>query len=216
MAPSFDLDRITSGLGRYPYKIEENSFKIHASCRHTHPAVDAALAIRVAERIPAGDIDRIIVRTYKTALQIAASYHPSSTYAAKFSLPFCVALALKTGSCGHEDITGASLEDDEIRRLMSKVELVLDEELDARHPVLWPAIVEVTTRQRRVYRSATDHPRGDPENPPSKDELISKFRTLSRCSWEENEAIDIEKTVLSLEKLADMTKLFGSILAMEA
>ena len=38
-ATQFDLAVITAGLGRPPYKVEENSFKIHASCRHTHPRI---------------------------------------------------------------------------------------------------------------------------------------------------------------------------------
>lgn len=216
MAPSFDLDLVTSGLGNGSYKVEENSFKIHASCRHTHPAIDAVLAIRVSERIPVELIDRVVVRTYKTALEITASYHPSSTYAAKFSLPFCLALALKTGSCVPNDFTRENLEDDEIKKLMSKVEMVLDEDLNAKHPALWPAVVEVTTSQGRVYRMATDYPKGDPENPASKKELISKFRTLSKGSWEEKDVINTERTVLNLEELGDMTKLFEPIMLVEA
>jgi len=54
MAPAFDLSRITEALGNPPYKIQENSFKIHASCRHTHPAVDLALDLVARHEIDGG------------------------------------------------------------------------------------------------------------------------------------------------------------------
>src|SRR5690606_29784581 len=39
MSEEYDASRVTEGLGN-EFKIMENSFKIHASCRHTHHAVD--------------------------------------------------------------------------------------------------------------------------------------------------------------------------------
>jgi len=43
------------------------------------------------------------VRTYRTALNITSNSAPKTVFDAKFSLPFCVALALKRGSCGLRD-----------------------------------------------------------------------------------------------------------------
>lgn len=39
MSDEYDADKITDGLGK-EFKIMENSFKVHASCRHTHHAMD--------------------------------------------------------------------------------------------------------------------------------------------------------------------------------
>lgn len=207
-AAQFDLSRITAGLGRPPYKVEENSFKIHASCRHTHPAVDVTLELAARNGIKPVDVANISVRTYGTALNITTNYQPATVYGAKFSLPFCVALALKNGRCGLADFTPAALADPEIQELMSRVTLVLDDGLEARHPAHWPAVVEITDRSGQVYQGRTDFPRGDPENPVTTGELAAKFRDLAAGPWGEERVKNLEKAVLGLEKVEDMTTLF--------
>ncbi|MEW6275584.1 MAG: MmgE/PrpD family protein [Bacillota bacterium] len=207
-AERFDLEKITAGLGRAPYKIEENSFKIHSSCRHTHPAVDVALALAKENTMEAKEIAEITVHTYGTALQITANHRPQSVYEAKFSLPFCVALALCRGSCGPADFTGEALTDPQIQELVQKVTLVLDKDLDARHPERWPAVVEVRLRSGGVYRGSTEFPKGDPENPASREELTAKFRALAAGPWGEERVKALEEAVWQLERIADVTELF--------
>lgn len=79
MAPQFDLSRITAGLGQPPFKINDNSFKIHASCRHTHPAVDLILELCSGGAIEAGEVKNITIYTYGTALDITANYRPGNS-----------------------------------------------------------------------------------------------------------------------------------------
>ncbi len=207
-APQFDLSKITAGLGKPPYKVEENSFKIHASCRHTHPAVDVVLELATRYGLKPADIATITVRTYRTALDITANHQPATVYAAKFSLPFCVALALKTGRCGPEDFTPANLFDPEIRELMSRVTLVMDKELDTLHPVRWPAVVEISTPSGQAYRGRTDFPRGDPENPVTAEELVTKFHALAAGPWGEQRSRVLAQAVLDLENVVDVADLF--------
>jgi 2-methylcitrate dehydratase PrpD len=207
-ADCFNLNKISSGLGQPPYKIEENSFKIHASCRHTHPAVDVILDLSSSNAFIAAEVAEINIRTYGTALSITGNYKPSAVYAAKFSLPFCAALAMKKRRCGLADFTEEALLDPEIRNLMDRVILSKDEELDALHPACWPTIVEISDRKGRIYRGRTDFPRGDPENPVSTDELLVKFRTLAKGSWGEKKVSKLEKAVLELEYVDKVEDLF--------
>ncbi|HHW43132.1 MAG TPA: MmgE/PrpD family protein [Desulfotomaculum sp.] len=207
-APRFDLDKITAGLGKPPFKVEENSFKIHASCRHTHPAVDVTLALAARHKLKPADIAAITVRTYRTALDITANHHPKTVYAAKFSLPFCVALALKAGSCALGDFNPENLGDGEIRELMSRVALVLDDALDALHPARWPAVVEIKTVSGDTCRERTDFPRGDPENPVTVGELVAKFHALAGGPWGEGRARALAEAVLNLERVDNVATLF--------
>ena len=207
-ADRFDLKKIAAGLGQSPYKVEENSFKIHASCRHTHPAVDVILGSSVPYAVKAAEVAEINIRTYSTALNITGNYNPSTVYAAKFSLPFCAALALKNRRCGLADFTEEALFDREIRNLMDRVILTRDEELDKLHPACWPTIVEITDRAGRIYLGRTDFPRGDPENPVSTDELLVKFRTLAEGPWGEKKVSYLEQAVLALENVDKVNSLF--------
>lgn len=209
MAPAFDLSRITEALGNPPYKIQENSFKIHASCRHTHPAVDLALDLVARHEIDGGEVLSVSVRTYRTALNITSNSAPKTVFDAKFSLPFCVALALKRGSCGLRDFSEENLWDPEVRDLMSRVHLEVDDELDRAHPAKWGAAVEIETRSGRSCSGRTDFPRGDPENPVDDDLLVSKFRLLALESWGEERVNALCRAVMRLEKVEDLALLLS-------
>jgi 2-methylcitrate dehydratase PrpD len=208
MAPEFNLAPITDSLGQPPYRIEGNSFKIHSSCRHTHPAIDIILDICARHHIRPAQVADLEVRTYRTALEITGNHDPQTIYAAKFSLPFCVALALAKGSCGLEDFSEANLRNPEIRDLMGRVRLLLDEHLDSLHPAKWPATVALTMTSGEVHQGQTDFPLGDPENPADDKMLMDKFRRLASHSWPDPRVAALMAGVLSLEKLEDVAKLF--------
>jgi 2-methylcitrate dehydratase PrpD len=208
MAPRFNLDRVTDALGKPPYKIEDNSFKIHASCRHTHPAVDIVLDLAARHHLKPFMIEAIAVRTYRIALDIISNSDPQTLYAAKFSLPFCVALALTMGSCQHEDFTEENLRNMEIRCLTKRVRLALDAELEAIHPAKWAASVVITTRSGDVYHGRTDFPLGDPENPAHEELLIAKFRRLALASLDQQKVESLVDAIMGIEKAQDVAGLF--------
>ncbi len=203
MAPEFNLALITDSLGKPPYRIEGNSFKIHSSCRHTHPAVNIVLDLSARHHISPAQVAGLEVRTYQVALDITSNFDPQTIYAAKFSLPFCAALALAKGSCGLEDFSEENLRNPEIRDLMGRVRLVKDARLDSLHPVKWPALVTLTMTSGEVHQGRTDFPLGDPENPASDAMLIAKFRRLASKAWAKPEVEALLARVLSLEKLED-------------
>ncbi len=209
MAPAFNLARITEGLGHPPYKVQENSFKIHASCRHTHPAVDLALELAARHGIEFGDVLSVVVRTYRTALNITSNPAPRTVFEAKFSLPFCVSLALKRGSCGLNDFSEDNVRDSEIRELVGCVRLEVDDALDALHPAKWGAVIDITTRSGKTYSGKTDFPKGDPENPVDDELLVSKFRQLALHSWGEEKVNRLSRSILNLEELRDVGLLFS-------
>lgn len=146
MAPQFDLDKITESLGRRLTKSKTTHLKIHASCRHTHPAVAIVMDLIARDGIKPSQVCGINVRTYRTALDITDNAEPKTIYAAKFSLPFCVALALTKGSCRLDDFSDENLWAPEIRDIMKGVQLTVDDELDRCHPAMWAAAVEIVTR----------------------------------------------------------------------
>lgn len=207
MAPEFNLAALTDSLGNPPYRIEGNSFKIHSSCRHTHPSIDIVLDLSARHRIDPAQITGIEVRTYQGALEITGNPDPQTIYAAKFSLPFCVALALTKGSCGLEDFSEENLRNPEIRALMTRVRLSVDEHLDALYPAKWPTTVAVTLTSGEVCQGQTDFPLGDPENPADDAMLMAKFRRLASYALAESKVEALLTGVLGLEKLEDVAQL---------
>ena len=105
---SFDLKRLTAGLGRR-FKICEVSFKPYASCRHTHPAIEAALTLKAKYGLTARDVVKVRVGTFSTALKIAGNPKPKTPFAAKFSIQYCVAAALVYGRVWLEEFSEQAL-----------------------------------------------------------------------------------------------------------
>ncbi|MBM3139734.1 MAG: MmgE/PrpD family protein [Chloroflexi bacterium] len=173
-------DRLTDGLdARMPrWRIEGVSFKVHASCRHTHSAVDAALALRRAGLRPE-TIARVDVRLYRQALGLLAGVEPHSPYAAKFSLPFCVASALIHGDLAPQRFTDDTIADRETLALTERVSFTTDPELDVLYPRAWPSVVTVTTTAGNTVTERVDHPAGDPESGIGDAEIAAKFVTLT-------------------------------------
>lgn len=178
MTEQYDVTRMTEQLGEQ-YKIMENAFKVHASCRHTHAAMD--LAQQLYEKVHARgaeQIKRIHVGAYKVALDITNAQNPQTIYAAKFSIQFCVALVLLTGKGGFMAFTEQTLHDEFIRQLMERLEVSVDEEIDAQYPYEWGAKLIVTWQDGTVDELQSAFPKGDPENPLTEDDFIEKFYEL--------------------------------------
>lgn len=178
-------ERVIAGLaggGGPPaeWKIAGVSMKPHASCRHTHPAVDAALALRSAIGPAVREASSIRVATYAVALAVTDEPQPRNVYQAKFSLQYTVAQALNHGQVGLHDFSNDRLDDPITRRLMTRTVLRTDPVIDRRYPSAWLARVEVVLQDGSTHQVEVDAPKGDPENPLSDDELAAKYRDLVR------------------------------------
>lgn len=174
-------EALTDGLSieQQRWRVEGVSFKVHASCRHTHPAVDAALALRARPGFDLAAVERIHVRVYRAALGLLEGVEPTTPYAAKFSLPFCVAAALRFGDLGLGRFTDASIEDAETLRLADRITFAPDAALDALYPRQWPSILEATLTSGETIVERVDEPRGDPGTGVTDEELVAKFVMLT-------------------------------------
>lgn len=197
MSTEFNSHKITDQLGD-KYKIVENSFKIHASCRHTHTAIDLILDVIKDENIDIHEIDHIKVGTYETALAITDNPDPDTIYASKFSLQFCTALALVKGRAALEDFNNDSLNDPVIRDVMKKAVVFVHKAIDDSYPEKWGAMVEIQLKDGRHLLNQSDFPKGDPENPVSPEELQQKFKHILPVELRDS-AADMITNVLNID-----------------
>ena len=207
MASHYDLERITAGLPFTPenFRCLENSFKPHASCRHTHPAVDAVLKIVREHPLPLGVIESIRCRTYSAATRLLTDPRVRDSFSAKFSLPFCIAVAVKDHKVGLESFSPSVLSNEEVHQLMERIRVEVDPSMEKAYPGKWSAEAEIMTRDGQRLLGRVDHPKGDPENPMSADEMIEKYRELSvRVIGESVTEIILER-VMCLEEWSDMS-----------
>ncbi|MDA1003817.1 MAG: MmgE/PrpD family protein, partial [Chloroflexi bacterium] len=193
-------ERLTDGLDPHmaAWRITGVSFKVHASCRHTHSAVDAALELRAKHSLRPETIARVDVRLYTQALGLLEGMGPTTPYAAKFSLPFCVASALMHGDLAPRRFTDESIVDAGTLALAERVRFTTDAELDALYPRAWPSVVTVTMSDGSVVSARVDHPAGDPESGIGEQDIAAKFVTLTNSRFG-TEAGEVARAILSAE-----------------
>ncbi|MBI1239518.1 MAG: MmgE/PrpD family protein [Alphaproteobacteria bacterium] len=157
-----------------PWQVHATSLKPWPSCRHTHPAIDAALEI--AARVDPGQIAKIGVETYAAAIDVCDRVDPYSEYEAKFSLQHCVAAALSARDVGFESFDEAARAD--LAPLRRVTDVARAEPFLSAYPKAWGARVTVLTREGRSISAERTHAKGDPEAPLSREEIITKARGL--------------------------------------
>ena len=172
--PACLVDRLGSR-----WALTETSFKFHASCRHTHPAADALLALMQREGLSAEQITRVTARVHQGAIDVLGRVDvPQSVHQAKFSMGTVLGLIALYGKAGLTEFHEYALSDARVGVFRDKVEMQLDAEVDGAYPQRWLGRVEVLTVDGRRLIGAIDEPKGDPGNGLSRNELEDKFRHL--------------------------------------
>ncbi|MFD2925621.1 MmgE/PrpD family protein [Halobacillus naozhouensis] len=194
----FDQSRVTAELGER-FKITENSFKVHASCRHTHSVIDVILDLIDKHQIDFDQVAAIHIGTYKTALDITNNPDPNTVYASKFSIQFCAALACLRKQASLSDFDEENLQDASIRSLIERTKVFVEPTIEADYPEKWGAEVEIVFNDDKSIKQQTDYPKGDPENPVSLTELTTKFKDLASSSPENDTEAMIEY-ILNIDK----------------
>jgi len=178
MARNPKLDQVATDSFE-SFRIEKIYTKLYAACRHSHPAIDAALKIRSVHRIRSNGIKEVKVYTYKWAVNGHEHTVVKGLSSAKMSIPFSVALAFEYGNAGISEFCSESIQDPGIVSLASKVSVIADDNLTSLVPEKRAAIVQVAMYDGRVYTERVDYPKGEPENPLSKQEMEEKFVALA-------------------------------------
>ena len=175
--------RLTDGLGD-SFEILQTAVKPHACCRYMQGPIDAILEIMSEHQIQAQQIRKIEVAVLEAGWGIVCDpqdrkYNPESVVDAQFSMPFGAAVAVLYGAAGLDQFTVEQVRSAPVRRMIGNVVLTRDGRIEKTFPREWPAraVIELDNGQR--YEKFVRHPKGDPENPLTWEELAAKFRSLA-------------------------------------
>ena len=210
MAKDADPARLIDGLG-LRWTLAETSFKFHASCRHTHPAADALLALTRDHGLGADRIARVTAHVHQAAIDVLGPVvDPQTVHQAKFSMGTVLALVALRGHAGLSEFD-AHYRDPEVVALRDKVRMQLDAEVDAAYPARWIGKVVVETTDGHTLAARVDEPKGDPGNTLTRPELEDK--ALRLAAYRDGAAEDEMRRVIErVWALADVRRV-GSLLA---
>lgn len=199
--------RLDEALGAR-FRLRDTCIKMHPTCHSTQTAIDAALNLRQRHGLELADVDRARVRAGDiTRQQCGWAYEPAPPAKLIFHMGYALALALRNGRLLPEDFEGSSPRDPELTRLARATEVVADPELTAIYAERKPCDVTLILRDGRTLNERVDYCRGEPENPPSEDSVVEKFRALAETSLSERAMDELADVVLSLERQPDTSRL---------
>lgn len=159
------------------YAIMKSYTKPYASCRYTHPAVEAAIHLRERYALRAEDVESVEVRTYSLAVSGHDHTEIPGSYSAKMSIPYATAAGLIYGKAGLQEFSEETVRGKTILNLTGKVRVTADAALSAAFPGVQAAVVTITTRDG-AYTERVDFPKGEPENPLTDEEFRSRYDGL--------------------------------------
>ena len=157
------------------YAIMKSYTKPYASCRYTHPAVEAAIHLRPS--VMASDVEEIDIKTYDLAVSGHDHTEIPGSYSAKMSIPYATAAGLIYGKAGLQEFTEERVKEKNILELTKKVHVSADDALSAVFPGIQAAVVTIKTKNGE-YTDRVDFPKGEPENPLTDEEFRSRYDGL--------------------------------------
>ncbi|UFZ02274.1 MmgE/PrpD family protein [Bradyrhizobium ontarionense] len=192
-------DKAVAGLGT-TYETMKIGVKPYPSCRYTHAAIDAIIALRREHNLTPDQVRRVEVGLHRNGITLtgdaATKRHPTSIVGGQFSMFFTGALALEQGRFGWDDYT--KLGDAAINALADKFDVVQDDRLETGRSHPFGARVTITTEDG-VHERLHDDPSGEPTSFPSAQAMSDKFITLARPVLS-SRAQSFADAILSLER----------------
>lgn len=211
LAPEPDLDSLTKGFGE-GYRIEENSFKPYACCRHTHSANYCIEKILSAHALDPEDIVSITDDTYSTAVQTTNNPYPENPYAAKFSLQFCIAAAIVLKDLSDRTFTLENINNPAVKALMEKIKVKVNKELDdefKQDPNQWSHRLTICLKNGETITEQVDYPIGDFKNPFDWEMADRKFRLLTEDMIGGEGVTRLLDKLHNLETIQDINEIFN-------
>jgi 2-methylcitrate dehydratase PrpD len=200
---------LTDGLGE-GWMMEDITFKPYACGTMIHPYIDCM--IRLAEQgVQADDIVTVECETGEGLVDrlwepLASKHRPPSGYAAKFSMPFGMAVGFFDRAAGLEQFTDEKARDPKILALAGRIRYVIDPQNE--YPANYTGHIRVTLRDGSTIELRQPHMRGGKREPLSRDELVRKFHGNAEYGgWRSGDAQSLLEFCLDIASRPDLSGL---------
>jgi len=200
----FDLAKLSAGLGER-FETMGIALKFYSCVGSNHTTLDAIRDIRKRRPFALDEIEEIVVHgSQVTVDHVGWPYQPQGLTGAQLNLPYCIATLLLAGDVFVDEFTADCATDPARIELAAKVKVLHDPAVTAlgaayRHKVR----VEMRFRDGSVERETREAPRGSEHSFASADDIVGKFRKLSRGAMASAQQDALIDAVLRLETLPD-------------
>jgi 2-methylcitrate dehydratase PrpD len=161
---------------------ETLAFKPYPCGTMIHPYVDCARRL-AAKGIAAGDIQEMVCETAEGIVHrlwepLADKERPPNGYAAKFSMPYCIAAAFIHGSIGLDAFADDRINDPRVLALAAKVRYKIDP--NNPYPANYTGHIRAVLRDGTIVEERQPHLRGGVHEPLHRRDIEEKFMANAR------------------------------------
>ena len=212
MAGGYDETKISGRLGA-PFFMKEPgiSIKPYPSGSLSHPAQDLILDLVCQHDLKAADIERIDVGTNSNVPNALIYPMPKTALEGKFSIPFCMAIAVLERRAGIAQFQDRKVRDKKVIEMMKRVTLYVDDELEKLGYDQVRSRVRIALKDGRTIEGRYDVARGHPQKPMSWAELGDKFRDCAALVLPDKNAEDIVELIARVEELKSLSPLIRAL-----
>jgi 2-methylcitrate dehydratase PrpD len=212
MAGGYDESKIAGKLGgTYFMKDPGISIKPYPSGSLSHPAQDLILDLVKQHDLNAEDIEHIDVGTNSNVPNALIYPMPKTALEGKFSIPFCMAIAVLERKAGIAQFQDRKVRDKRVVEMMKRVTLYVDDEMEALGYDKVRARVRLKLKNGRMIEGRYDVARGHPEKPMSWAELGDKFRDCADLVLPRKGAEEVIQLVARMEQLRSLIPLLRAL-----
>ena len=208
----YTAEKLVRGFGK-KWEMADNSIKLHSCCRFTNNFCDCAIDIYNqgcrTDKIRSIHAECNLFTDMKLCHPIDVKRHPRNVVNAQFSMFYEIACGLVKGRVLPESFTDEAIRDEEINRLCDLITWEINPEFEAVYPDRYPARVTVTMEDGTVYVGEVQYPKGDPEYPATKEEVVAKFRANASTTISEEKIDRVIELVDRFEELENLDELIS-------
>jgi aconitate decarboxylase len=204
-----DSGQIYAGLGTL-WETDRIAVKAYAAMGLLHAAIDAALQLRSEDKVQANQIERIDIDMPEAAYGHGGwkAVRPLQPIGAQMNVAYAVAVALLDGEVLIDQFSEKRINSDDVWNLIDRTETRHEKAYDQ-----LPVDDRLTTRVRLTLKDGgtcakvVAHPRGTGKRMLTDADIVDKYRSLTRSVITTDRQTAIEKAVLNLDALDDISAL---------
>lgn len=207
-ADACDSEQLTAGLGR-DYEIREVGFKPHSCCRILQSSIQASVSVFAIAGVNPRDLAHHTLTV--TAPQIVceppfSSHAPVDIWAAQFSAPYTITMALLGINPGPEWFSEESIHDKAAASFMAGIKLLPDTARSGSHH---RARAQLHLKTGVIFNAEVGIALGEAANPLPRSFLRGKFLNLAEKRLGADRALALLETLDGLRTLSSVSLLIA-------
>ena len=210
------MESITANLG-VPFLLgsgqkRDLTIKRYPTCQLTHRALDAILFLVNEHNIAPDEVETVDCVGPPRMFYILKYPEPKTSFEGKFSMQFCMAIAILERNAGLAQVTDEKVNDPQTRELMKKISMRAHADW-VEGQDRWDRADRVTVKLKngKEYTREVLRQKGHATMPMSWSELESKFRECAGTVLRERDIQHSLALLKSLEKQPNLSKLMNIV-----